>query len=73
VIDVRMRQYHHIDAGGIEVRETAIDLVLVIPSPLVEPAVEKDLLSVHFQQMLGPRCRSGRAAEFEFHGKESTD
>jgi hypothetical protein len=71
VINVGVREDHHIDAGGIKMREAAIDLILVVASPLIEPTIEEDPLTVHFQQMLGPRRRAGCAAKFQFHGKIS--
>lgn len=35
--------------------------------PLIKTTIKQDALAVDFQQVLGTCCRTGRAAELEFH------
>ena len=68
VVDVGVRQNHHVDRLRVEIRETTVHLVGELARSLIEPAIEQDALAVDLQQMLRAGGGAGRTAKFQFHG-----
>lgn len=66
VVDVRMREHHHIDFFRIE-REVAIALHGLVAMALIKTAIQQNALSVDFDEVLGACGGASSTAEFEFH------
>lgn len=62
-----MRKHHAIHLCRVEVRELTVNAHLVFTVSLVHTAIQKNFLSVYFQQMLGTsRCFSC-STKMNFH------
>ena len=67
VVDVRVGEHHHIDLRRIK-GEVAVALKGLLPSPLVQAAVQQDALAVHSDEMFRARGGACGTAESQFHG-----
>jgi hypothetical protein len=66
VIDVGMREHYGVHPFGI-IQKIPIPFHRFSPPALVEPTVEKDLRSIHLDEMLRSGGSSGCAAEAYLH------
>jgi hypothetical protein len=51
VIDVRMREHDEVDGLRIK-RKVLVPLDGVLPTPLIEAAIEQNALAIHFEEVL---------------------